>query len=115
MDLGSGAVKLRASKKRVDDGDWHDLVFRRNGRDGKVSVDAQWNDFRTPGDANILELDGQMYIGGTGAPYSGVNWPPAIWTATLRQGFVGCIRDLVLSGKPIDIAAFARQQDSGKL
>lgn len=53
-----------------------------------------------------------MYIGGIGPPYAIVNIPAALWTATLRQGFVGCLRDLVLSGKPIDIAAFARQQDS---
>ncbi|XP_037909404.1 neurexin-1 isoform X2 [Hermetia illucens] len=113
LDLGSGAVKIRASRRRVDDGEWHDLSLRRNGRDGKVAVDAQWNEFRTPGNATILELDSQMYVGGTGPPYTNVNWPPAIWTATLRQGFVGCIRDLALSGKPVDIAAYARQQDSG--
>lgn len=107
-------MKIRASRRRVDDGEWHDLSLRRNGRDGKVAVDAQWNEFRTPGNATILELDSQMYVGGTGPPYTNVNWPPAIWTATLRQGFVGCIRDLALSGKPVDIAAYARQQDSGE-
>ncbi|KNC30666.1 hypothetical protein FF38_11756 [Lucilia cuprina] len=113
LDLGSGAAKVRGSRRRVDDGDWHDFILRRNGRDAKVSVDGVWNDFRTPGEGTILELDGHMYVGGTGPAYSNANWPPAIWTATLRQGFVGCLRDLVLSGKAIDIAAFARLQDSG--
>lgn len=113
LDLGSGASKIRASRRRVDDGDWHDLILRRNGRDAKVSVDGVWNDFRTPGDGTILELDGHMYVGGVGPAYNSVAWPAAIWTATLRQGFVGCLRDLVLSGKAIDIAAFARVQDSG--
>ncbi|EDX13933.1 GD20957, partial [Drosophila simulans] len=112
LDLGSGASKVRASRRRVDDGDWHDLILRRNGRDAKVSVDGVWNDFRTPGDGTILELDGHMYLGGVGPAYNSVSWPAAIWTATLRQGFVGCLRDLVLSGKAIDIAAFARVQDS---
>ncbi|XP_055385088.1 neurexin-1 isoform X9 [Condylostylus longicornis] len=112
LDLGSGAVKVRASRRRVDDGDWHDLNLRRSGRDGKVSVDGVWNEFRTPGDATMLELDGQMYVGGTGASYSNINWPSAIWTATLRQGFVGCLRDLQLSNKAVDIAAYARAQDS---
>lgn len=115
VDLGSGAVKVRASRRRVDDGTWHELTLRRNGREGKVSVDGQWNDFRTPGDATQLELDSPMYIGGTGPSYSGITWPPSIWTATLRQGFIGCLRDLVLSGKPVDIAAYARQQDSGAI
>ncbi|XP_037025622.1 neurexin-1-like, partial [Bradysia coprophila] len=113
VDLGSGAVKLRASRRRVDDGSWHELTLRRSGREGKVSVDGQGNDFRTPGDSTQLELDAPIYIGGTGATYGSVQWPPAIWTATLRQGFVGCLRDLTLSGKPVDIAAYARQQDSG--
>lgn len=115
LDLGSGAVKVRGSRRRVDDGDWHDFTLRRNGRDAKVSVDGVWNDFRTPGEGTILELDGHMYVGGTGPAYNNANWPPTIWTATLRQGFVGCLRDLVLSSKQIDIAAYARLQDSGKL
>ncbi|XP_055617047.1 neurexin-1 isoform X4 [Toxorhynchites rutilus septentrionalis] len=115
MDLGSGAVKVRASRRRVDDGVWHELSLRRSGRDGKVGVDGQWNDFRTPGESTQLELDSPMYLGGIGPPYADVVIPPAIWTATLRQGFVGCLRDLVLSGKPIDIAAYARQQDSGAI
>lgn len=106
---------MRASRRRVDDGVWHELSLRRGGKEGKVAVDGAWNEFRTPGDSTQLELDNPMYVGGIGPPYLGVNWPPSIWTATLRQGFVGCLRDLVLSGKPIDIAAFARQQDSGKL
>lgn len=33
VDLGSGAVKVRASRRRVDDGDWHELMLRRNGRE----------------------------------------------------------------------------------
>lgn len=111
--MGSGAAKVRSSKRRVDDGIWHELSLRRNGKDGKVGVDGQWMDYHTLGDSSQLELDSPMYIGGTGPPYLGINWPSSIWTATLRQGFVGCIRDLVLSGKPIDIAAYARQQDSG--
>lgn len=115
LDLGSGAVKVRASRKRVDDGEWHDLNIRRNGREGKVSVDETGTDFRTPGDSSILELDGNMFIGSGGPQYTSSSWPSAIWTATLQQGFVGCIRDLVLSGKAVDLAAYAKQQDAGEL
>lgn len=112
LDLGSGATKVRASRRRVDDGIWHELTVRRSGRDGKVGVDGQYNEFKTPGDSTQLELDSPLYIGGIGPPYALVSVPPALWTGTLRQGYVGCLRDLVLSGKPIDIAAYARQQDS---
>ncbi|XP_065079227.1 neurexin 1 isoform X3 [Ochlerotatus camptorhynchus] len=115
MELGSGAVKVRASRRRVDDGVWHELTMKRNGREGKVGVDGQSNDFRMPGESTQLELDSPMYVGGIGPPYADVVIPPAIWTATLRQGFVGCLRDLLLMGKPVDIAAYARQQDSGAI
>ncbi|CAO1431878.1 unnamed protein product [Diamesa hyperborea] len=115
VDLGSGAIKVRASRRRVDDGVWHELTLRRSGREGKVGVDGQWNEFKTPGDSTQLELDSPMYIGGIGPPYAAINIPAALWTGTLRQGYVGCLRDLVLSGKPIDIAAYARQQDSASV
>ena len=94
-------------------------MLRRNNRDGKVSIDSTPEknhivEFRTPGESVSLELDGPIYLGGTGATYGGSIWPPSIWNAVLKQGFVGCLRDLVLSGKAIDIAAYARQQDSVK-
>lgn len=88
--------------------------MRRVGREGRVAVDGQWSEFKTPGDSTQLELESPMYVGGIGPPYLDIPAPPALWTATLRQGYVGCLRDLVLNGKPVDIAAFARQQDSGK-
>lgn len=114
VDLGSGAAKVRGSRRRVDDGIWHDLTVRRNGREGKVTVDSVTIDFRTPGESAHLALDGPVYLGGTGELYGGgAALPPSIWTATLRQGFVGCLRELSLSGKTVDIAAFARQQDAG--
>lgn len=112
--MGTGATKVRASRRRVDDGSWHELTLRRTGRECKVSIDSQWNDFRVPGDATTFELDSPIYVGGTGSVYDQIYWSPAIWTATLRQGYIGCLRDLILNGKPVDIAAFARQQDSGK-
>lgn len=103
---------MRASRRRVDDGVWHEMTLRRGGREGKVGVDGQWNEFKTPGDSTQLELDSPMFVGGVGPPYAANNIPAALWTGTLRQGFVGCLRDLVLNGKPVDIAAYARQQDS---
>lgn len=65
------------------------------------------------GESNQLELDGPLFVGGLGSEYSASRTPPALWTAALRQGFVGCVRDLVLNGKPQDLTAYARQQDSG--
>ncbi|XP_041968966.1 neurexin-1 isoform X4 [Aricia agestis] len=115
MDLGSGGVRVRASRRRVDDSHWHEFLLRRTGRDGRVTVDGANAEFKTPGESNQLELDGQLYVGGLGQEYSAARTPPALWTAALRQGFVGCIRDLVLNGKPQDLTAYARQQDSASV
>ncbi|XP_025992853.2 neurexin-1 isoform X2 [Solenopsis invicta] len=113
VDLGSGPVKVRASKTRVDDGAWHDVVLRRAERECRVTVDSNTVEFRTPGDSTQLDLDGLLYIGGVGAPFAPLTVPPVLWTGTLRQGYVGCMRDLVINGHPIDIAGYAQQQDSG--
>lgn len=112
-DLGSGSVKVRSSKTRVDDGSWHDVVLRRVERDGRVTVDSNTVEFRTPGDSTQLDLDGLLYIGGVGAPFAPLTVPPVLWTGALRQGYVGCMRDLVINGHPVDIAGYAQQQDSG--
>ncbi|GLV43351.1 Neurexin 1 [Carabus blaptoides fortunei] len=115
LDLGSGGVKVRASRRRVDDGSWHELVLRRTGRDGRVTVDGSPAEFVTTGDSNQLELDGPMYLGGMSPPFTDIVPPPALWTAVLRQGYVGCLRDFNVNNKPVDIAGFARQQDSGSI
>lgn len=54
-DLGSGSIKMRASKTRVDDGVWHDVALRRVERDGRVTIDSSTVEFRTPG-KNISHL-----------------------------------------------------------
>ncbi|XP_076289211.1 neurexin 1 isoform X2 [Lasioglossum baleicum] len=112
-DLGSGPVKVKPSKGRVDDGMWHNVAFRRTKREGWVTVDKGTVEFRTPGDSTELDLDGLLYIGGVGAPFAPLTLPPVLWTGTLRQGYVGCMRELVIDGLPIDIAGYAQQQDSG--
>lgn len=53
-------------------------------------------------------------VGGIGTVVDSAAIPPSLWSATLRQGYVGCMRDLVINGNAVDLAAFARQQDSGK-
>ena len=55
-----------------------------------------------------------MYIGGVGAPFAPLTVPAVLWTGTLRQGYVGCMRDLVINSQPVDIAGYAQQQDSGE-
>lgn len=61
-----------------------------------------------------LELDGNMYVGGLGPPFSGIPIPAGLWTAVLQQGFVGCFKDLVMNNEAVDVASYAREQDSGE-
>lgn len=37
-----------------------------------------------------------------------------MWTARLGQGYVGCLRDLQLNGRAVDLASYAKKQDSGQ-
>ncbi|XP_046687748.1 neurexin-3-like isoform X2 [Homalodisca vitripennis] len=113
LDLGSGAVKVKATTRRVDDGMWHEVMLRRNGREGRLTVNENAADFSTPGESNQLDLEGGMYIGGLGP--TTLPLPPALWSAVLNIGYVGCIRDFAVNGKALDIAEYARQQDSSSI
>lgn len=56
LDLGSGATKVKASARRVDDGTWHEITLKRNGREGRVTVDGAAADFITPGTLAIIKI-----------------------------------------------------------
>lgn len=49
LDLGSGGVKVRGSRRRVDDGEWHEFTLKRSNREGRVTVDSSPAEFITPG------------------------------------------------------------------
>ncbi|KAH1014811.1 hypothetical protein HUJ05_012636, partial [Dendroctonus ponderosae] len=115
IDLGAGPSKQRGSKKRINDGAWHNVTFRRVGRDAQMSVDGLKTDFKAMEGSATLELDSNLYIGGLGPPFSDVPVPAGLWTAALHQGFVGCFKDLVLNNEPIDVASFATEQDFGSI
>ncbi|XP_056637002.1 neurexin-1 isoform X2 [Diorhabda sublineata] len=115
IDLGSGPSKQRGSRRRIDDGNWHEFTFRRTGRDSRITVDGLHTDFKTLEGSSSLELDGNMYVGGLGPPFSEIPIPAGLWTAVLQQGFVGCFKDLIMNNEPVDVASFAREQDSGSI
>ena len=58
LDLGSGGVKVKATMRRVDDGIWHEATLRRNGKDGRVTVDGTAADFSTPGECSRFSFRG---------------------------------------------------------
>lgn len=49
VDLGAGPSKLRGSRRRIDDGSWHEVTFRRTGRESRITVDGFHTDFKTAG------------------------------------------------------------------
>lgn len=54
LNLGAGPSKQRASKRRIDDGDWHEVVFRRSAREARIIVDGKHHtDFKTAGNSLI--------------------------------------------------------------
>lgn len=115
--LGSSPVKVKATEKRIDDSHWHTVTVRRSGRSGSVTVDETVSHFLSPGASTHLDL-GDLYLGGyprfTGERLSYT--PPALWSASsFGYGYIGCVRDLTLNDRPIDLAALARRQDSGSV
>ncbi|XP_054706570.1 neurexin-1-like [Uloborus diversus] len=115
LGLGSGAAKVRASARRCDDGAWHSVTLRREGRQGRIAVDEAAYDFTTPGPASQLDLEGPLFVGGLPPSDQGPGVPPEVWTAKLNYGYVGCLRQLVVDGRTVDLSAQAREQDSGSL
>ncbi|XP_047738095.1 neurexin-1 [Hyalella azteca] len=117
LNLGSGAHKVKVTIRRVDDARWHEISYSRDGREGVVAVDEIVQDFTMPGDSNQLDLGGNLYVGGIGSAETmdGVRVPPELWMGRLKKGYVGCMRDLVLNGHAIDLASYAKKQDSGSI
>nr|DBA17079.1 TPA: hypothetical protein GDO54_002584 [Pyxicephalus adspersus] len=107
LDLGSGGIKVKASHKKVNDGEWCHVDIQRDGRKGSISVNSRNTPFQVGGDSEILDLEGDMYLGGLPEPREDLQLPPEVWTASLGLGFVGCIRDLFVDGKSRDIRQLA--------
>ncbi|KAK7926118.1 hypothetical protein WMY93_008428 [Mugilogobius chulae] len=112
MDMGSGSVKMKASEKRLDDGEWHHVDFQRNGRNGFISVNSQSMPFSANEGSEILDLDGDMYLGGLPEDRYSIMLPPEVWTATLGLGYVGCVRDLFIDGQSRNLWRLAEVQSA---
>lgn len=49
LDLGSGAVKIRASRTQLNDGLWHHVDLTLKKRAGRITIDGDTEAFETPG------------------------------------------------------------------
>ncbi|XP_028165435.1 neurexin-4 [Ostrinia furnacalis] len=84
------------TSSRLADNNWHSVSIERNRKEARVVVDgALKNEIRAPADpARALRLTTALVLG-----------------AALDRsgGFVGCMRALLLNGRPVDLAAHARR------
>uniref|UniRef100_A0AAX7VK38 Neurexin 2 n=1 Tax=Astatotilapia calliptera TaxID=8154 RepID=A0AAX7VK38_ASTCA len=112
IDMGSGKTKLKASNKKVNDGEWCHVDFQREGRKGSISVNSRSMPFSSPEGSEILDLDTDMYLGGLPESKSDLILPPEVWTALLNYGYVGCVRDLFIDGKSRDVRRLAEIQSA---
>uniref|UniRef100_A0A9J7Z427 Neurexin-2-like n=1 Tax=Cyprinus carpio carpio TaxID=630221 RepID=A0A9J7Z427_CYPCA len=112
MDMGSGSIKMKVGNKKVNDGEWCHVDFQREGRKGSISVNGRSVPFSTNEGSEILDLDGEMFLGGLPEDSGSLPLPPEVWTARLRLGFVGCLRDLFIDGRSKDLRRLAELQSA---
>ncbi|XP_077076060.1 neurexin 3b isoform X25 [Siphateles boraxobius] len=111
LDMGSGTIKVKATQSKVNDGAWHHVDIQRDGRSGIISVNSRRTPFTASGENEILDLEGDLYLGGLPDNRAGLILPTELWTAMLNYGFVGCIRDLFIDGRSKDIRQIAEAQN----
>ncbi|XP_057208250.1 neurexin 3b isoform X13 [Triplophysa rosa] len=111
LDMGSGTIKVKATQSKVNDGVWHHVDIQRDGRSGIISVNSRRTPFTASGENEILDLEGDLYLGGLPDNLFGLVLPTELWTAVLNYGYVGCIRDLFIDGRSKDIKQIAEFQN----
>ncbi|KAL0832456.1 hypothetical protein ABMA28_000688 [Loxostege sticticalis] len=84
------------TSSRLADNHWHSVSIERNRKEARVVVDgALKNEIRTPADpARALHLTTALVLGAA---------------LDRSDGFVGCLRALLLNGRPVDLVSHARR------
>ncbi|XP_050308675.1 basement membrane-specific heparan sulfate proteoglycan core protein isoform X33 [Anthonomus grandis grandis] len=97
-DLGSGPAIITNTQIRVDDGERHSVILKRQGRQGSIDIDHSYTqDGESDGDATSMNTNGNIYLGGL----------PNISKMTgnrFNKGFEGCIHGFELQqSKTLDL------------
>ncbi|KAL2076490.1 hypothetical protein ACEWY4_027913 [Coilia grayii] len=114
LDMGSGTIKVKATQSKVNDGNWHHVDIQRDGRSGIISVDSRRTPFTASGENEILDLEGDLYLGGLPDSRADLVLPTELWTAMLSYGYVGCVRDMFIDGRSNDIKQILQAQNSSQ-
>ncbi|CAK1542832.1 unnamed protein product [Leptosia nina] len=88
-------VSVETSSRLADD-HWHSVSIERNRKEARVVVDgALKNEIRTAKEpVRALHLTTSLVLGAS---------------IERKDGFVGCMRALLLSGKPVDLRSYAKR------
>ncbi|KAB5526222.1 hypothetical protein PHYPO_G00149200 [Pangasianodon hypophthalmus] len=96
FDVGNGPLVLTVkSHVPLNDKQWHHIRAERNVKEASLQVDQLPLRFlEAPPDGHArLQLNGQLFIGGT---------------ASRQKGFLGCIRALTINGMTLDLEERAK-------
>uniref|UniRef100_A0A8C5LL93 Contactin associated protein family member 4 n=1 Tax=Leptobrachium leishanense TaxID=445787 RepID=A0A8C5LL93_9ANUR len=96
FDVGNGPIEVIVqSPTHLNDNQWHYVRAERNVKESSLQVDhLPQKTYSSPSDGhNRLQLNSQLYIGGT---------------ASRQKGLQGCIRSLKLNGVPVDLEERAK-------
>lgn len=94
---GGGPVTVGVqTSNKLSDNSWHSVSVERNRKEAKIILDGALNNkfVEPPGPVRALYLTSEFVVGAT---------------TNYRDGFVGCIRALLLNGKLQDLRQHARQ------
>lgn len=101
LESGSGPMGVNVqTSARLHDNEWHSVHVEKNRKQARLVVDgSQSSTVQQPaGQVRAIELNSELYVG------SGVDF---------RDGYVGCLRALMVNGIMLDMRNAAEQQTYG--
>ncbi|XP_057341760.1 neurexin-4 isoform X1 [Microplitis mediator] len=91
---GPLSVSVQTSNP-LNDNNWHTVSVERNRKEARITLDGLANQIREPaGPVRALHLTSKLVVGAT---------------TKYRDGYVGCIRALLLNGKLQDLRSYAKR------
>ena len=96
MEDGSGVVRCRG-EQRLELGVWHTVEVLRQGGELSLSVDSQPAVTVSQAAHQTLSLQQSLWLGGVQRSSAVDN----------KQGFKGCMKDLVINSLPVELLASA--------
>ncbi|CAL8090768.1 unnamed protein product [Orchesella dallaii] len=108
MKTNNVHTRIQATSSRINDGEWHTIKIIRNGRSGTISVDDFNTDFNLKSESRVLVL-GIMYLGNVPSHIT----DDKVWNVGLGNGFVGCLKNVVIEHTLVDLVHLANNQDVG--